>query len=167
MAELRRLPPQLRHDRPDVDQSPRGVQGDQTGRHGLLVANLTLLLGITFLPFPTKVTSEAFGHGSADDRRAAIVFYGLWGVFIAVGYISIWLWASRDTRLIDPRVSAKSIQARTRRYLPGIPIYAAATIVGLVNAYAGLIALCAIAVFFRLPYGSEQDAEALTGTAGR
>lgn len=59
------------------------------------------------------------------------------------------------------------LSAPCGRHLPGIPVYVAATIVGLVNAYAGLTVLCPIAFFFLLPYGSVPDAEALTGTTGR
>ena len=128
--------------------------------HGLLVANLGLMLSITFLPFPTKIVGDAFGHGSADDRRTAIVFYSLVMVLNAFMFLSLWLWASRGHRLIDPRIPVAEVAARTRRFLPGMPIYLATTVVGFINAYAGLIALAALAVFYLLPYGTDAEPSA-------
>ena len=127
--------------------------------HGILVANLGLLLGITFLPFPTKVLGDAFGDGSTDDRRTAVVFYSLVMVFIAAMFIALWLWASRGNRLIDPRTPADVVRARTRRFLPGVPIYLATAGVSLVNPYVGLVMLGALAVFFLLPYGSDVSSD--------
>jgi len=127
--------------------------------HGLLVANLGLLLAISFLPFPTKVLGEAVGEGSGDDRRTAVVFYSLVMVFIAAMFISIWLWASRRNRLIDPRTPAAVVQARTRRFVPGVPIYLTTAIVSFFFPYIGLVILGALAVFFLLPYGSYVPAD--------
>lgn len=126
--------------------------------HGLLVANLGLMLTVTFLPFPTKILGDAFGDGSADDRRTAIVFYSLVMVVNAFMFLSLWLWASRRNRLIDPRTPVATVASRTRRYLPGMPIYLASAAIGYVNAYAGLIVLGALAAFYLLPYGSYSPA---------
>ena len=46
---------------------------------GLLGLNLLLLLGVTFLPFPTAVVSQ---HISSSDARLAAMFYN--GVFIVI-----------------------------------------------------------------------------------
>jgi len=54
--------------------------------HGLIVANLGLLLVVTAFPFPTKVVAEAFQTGTvADaDRRTATLFYSLWILVFAL-----------------------------------------------------------------------------------
>ncbi len=135
--------------------------------HGLLVANLGLMLSITFLPFPTKILGDAFGHGSADDRRTAVVFYSLVMVFNAFTFISVWLWASRGNRLINPRTPAATVKARTRRFLPGMPVYIATAIIGFIFPYAGLITLGVLAIFYLLPYGGDQDNHAGTPSARR
>src|ERR1700694_696100 len=46
---------------------------------GLLGLNLLLLLGVTFLPFPTAVVAQ---HIRSDDAWLAAMFYN--GVFIAI-----------------------------------------------------------------------------------
>jgi len=74
-------------------------------------------------------------------------------VFIAAMFISIWLWASRRNRLIDPRTPAV-VEARTRRFLPGVPVYLTTAIVSLFYPIVGLFLLGALAVFFLLPCGS-------------
>ena len=68
----------------------------------LLLANLLLLMTISFLPYPTAVLAEHLSD--ADSRTAAAVFYGGTLVVIAISFNVLW-WAARGRhRLIGADV---------------------------------------------------------------
>jgi len=123
--------------------------------HGLIVANLGLLLVVTAFPFPTKVVAEAFGVGTvADaDRRTAALFYSLWILVFTLAINALWLWAARGRRLIEPGAPQARIDARTRRSLLGIPTYIVATLVALVSPEASVALDGALALVYLLPNG--------------
>ena len=100
----------------------------RVAHHGLFVLNLALLLGVSFIPFPTKIVGEAL-HGTFADRRTAALFYGSTFVAVSVVFDALWLWAARGRRLIEPGTPQASIDAHTRRSLLSIPTLAVATLV--------------------------------------
>src|SRR6476619_86854 len=57
--------------------------------HELHWYNLALLLGVSFLPFPTAVLAEHVAHGGWDARVAA-AFYGLVGVIMTIPWVLMW-----------------------------------------------------------------------------
>src|SRR5437879_7587401 len=69
--------------------------------HGLVVANLLLLLCVSFVPFPTKVLAEHLPVGGHDQRTAVLFFSGTY-VVIAVFYNVLWRVAVTNHRLISP-----------------------------------------------------------------
>src|SRR5438128_2661371 len=74
---------------------------------GLLGLNLLLLLGVTFLPFPTAVVAQ---HIRSADARLAAMFYN--GVFIdiAICWGVLWRYASHHRRLLGDDVDEGSVR---------------------------------------------------------
>src|SRR5215471_12855867 len=89
----------------------------------LMLFNLLLLLGVTFVPFPTSVLAAHLGHA---DQRLACVFYGGTYFAIAIFFNLLWRYASSPgRRLMDHGADAKGIEAITRQYALGPVAYLA------------------------------------------
>jgi uncharacterized membrane protein len=79
---------------------------------GLPYANLPVLICIAFMPFPTATL------GDYHYLSAAVIFYAAWQVVTGGVYLLLWLWATRDRRLVPRDVSDAWISERT--WLGGI-----------------------------------------------
>jgi uncharacterized membrane protein len=119
--------------------------------HPLLVLNGFLLLGVTFVPFPTAVIAEYLGH--PGDRVAAQFYSGTF-VLIALVFNALWRYVSspgRKPALLrlahdDPRVIAIHEQ-----YRMGPVIYGAALALAFWDARASLAVTFLLALFFAIP----------------
>src|SRR5487761_125314 len=56
----------------------------------LMLLNLLLLLGVTFVPFPTAVLATYLGH---PDQRLGAIFYSGTYFFIAIFFNLLWRYA--------------------------------------------------------------------------
>jgi uncharacterized membrane protein len=112
----------------------------------LLVANLLLLLGVTWVPFPTAVLAEYLGH--PGDRLAA-VFYS--GSFFVIALFFQLLWRYATGRLLGAESDPAQVAGITRQYAFGPFVYIATLLVGLWSATTSLILNMLIALFFALP----------------
>jgi TMEM175 potassium channel family protein len=119
--------------------------------HGLIVANLLLLMSIGFLPFPTAVLAEHLG-GEASDRTAAAVFYSATFVLIAICFQILWQTAARKDRLIVPGREAAANEI-TKSYRWGVPSYTITTLVALWNPVVSVALVGAMALFWLIPRG--------------
>ena len=121
----------------------------QLGRvdDAFLFLNLGLLGCIAFVPFPTRILAEFV---RTDDGRAAALLYGITMTTTAVFFISVWLYASGPGRLLHPGADPKTVSGITRSYLPGTPMYAAATLVAFVSPEASAVLFGVIAAFYML-----------------
>jgi uncharacterized membrane protein len=108
-----------------------------------LFINLFLLMAIAFLPFPTAVYAE---HLREPGAEPAAVAYGLTFVVIASFFQLFWQYARR--RLLRPDADRREVTGINRSYLPGVPLYAAATLVALWSATAALAVFAAIALVY-------------------
>jgi len=63
----------------------------------LLRLNLLLLMVIAFIPFPAAVIS-------ANGNRTATIFYAMVMILAGLISIAIWIYASKNNRLIDPNL---------------------------------------------------------------
>lgn len=97
----------------------------RTVDHGVVVANLFLLLTVSFLPFPTKVMGEELGGTNFADRQTAAVFYASSFVAVTIAFNALWWQATRQQRHVGPDIQKATLTARTRRYALGIPAYGA------------------------------------------
>jgi uncharacterized membrane protein len=116
----------------------------QIGRNDrtFMVINLLLLMCIAFVPYPTKLVAE---HIRDNGERAAALTYGVTMTTTAVCFSLFWFYAARGRRLIADHADPLVIAGISRSYLPGAPIYGAATLVALWKPLlsVGLFALIA------------------------
>lgn len=117
--------------------------------HGLVVANLLLLMCVAFIPFGTRVLSENLRSHVADRRTAAIFYNGTFTV-TAVFYLLLWRTASWGHRLIAPGAEEAADEV-TRRFRYGVPSYLAAALVAIVSVPVSLAIDGAVALFYILP----------------
>ena len=117
--------------------------------HGLVVANLLLLMCVAFIPFPTSVLAENLRLRAADQHTAA-VFYNAVFTLTAAFYNLLWQVASRRNRLIVPGGEAAAAVV-TRRYRYGVPVYLLATLVGIGSVPGSLAIDGALALYYILP----------------
>ena len=111
---------------------------------GLVGLNLLLLLGVTWVPFPTALLAE---HLRGADQRVAGIVYGATFLFLAVVFNVLWHYVRRRGLVIQ-HVHVNSI---TRQYALGPLLYAVTTGVAVVSATACLVVSAAIAIYFALP----------------
>src|SRR5882757_4198952 len=90
--------------------------------HVLHWYNLALLLGVSFLPFPTAVLAEHVVHGGWNARVAA-AFYGLVGVLMTVPWVFMWRRLARRPTLMESGHDAAFARIEGRRAWVGVVVY--------------------------------------------
>jgi uncharacterized membrane protein len=110
----------------------------------LLLINIFLLMLVAFVPFPTRVVAE-FAR-SEPDRKAAALLYGLTMVITAILFFALWIYGSR--RALRTDADPRFVSGITRSYLPGVPLYATATLLAFASPTASLIMFGLLAVFY-------------------
>jgi len=104
--------------------------------HGIVIANLFLLMLISFLPFPTAVLGQ-FGIS-----RTAVVYYGLVLIGIAFGYLFVH----------QQVLAAEGLPRRLTMWnVVGLLLYPVATIVGYFVPLGGIVLFVTLALFYMLP----------------
>ena len=123
----------------------------------LLLANLFLLMTISFLPYPTAVLAEHLPD--VDARTTAAVFYGGTLVVIAVAFNMLW-WIGRGRhRLIGEGAHEGGLRTITFRYAMGPLSYGVATAIALVNVWASLAIHFGLALMYALSERREEGDE--------
>lgn len=121
----------------------------------LLVLNSLLLLGVTFVPFPTALLAEYLGDH--DQTVAAMIYSGTFLV-IALVFNVLWRYASYHNRLIDRRSDPHAVEAISRQYAFGPLLYLATLALAWFSAPLSLAANMLLALFFALPGRSRRKA---------
>jgi uncharacterized membrane protein len=111
----------------------------------LLFLNLLLLMTVAFLPFPTRLVAE---HLTDAGERPAVYAYAATFVVMASIYNVWWRYASGRRRLIADDVPQSRVDAITRAFNPGVPIYALTLLAAVVCALASVLLTLAIAAFY-------------------
>jgi uncharacterized membrane protein len=102
----------------------------------LILANLLLLMGVGFLPFPTAVLAQHLADPTV--RTQATAFYGATLIFTSVTYNLLW-WTGRwRGRLLGSNLPPQALRTITRRYAFGPISYAVATALAFVNVWLSL-----------------------------
>ncbi len=102
----------------------------------VLLANLVLLMGVSFLPFPTAVLADHLDDPAT--RTSATVFYGATLIFTSLSFNVLWYVGRRGARLLGHEISQQGLDTITRRYAIALGCYAGATALAFVNVWASL-----------------------------
>ncbi len=110
-----------------------------------LFLNLLLLMTVAFLPFPTKLVAD---YLQKPGERAAVIAYAATFLVMAVIYNAWWRYASMGRRLIAEDVPQARVDAISRAFNPGPPIYLATLVVAFFSPLASVFLTFAIAAFY-------------------
>ena len=113
---------------------------------GLIAFNLLLLLGITWLPFPTALLAEHLEGPHADQQTAALVYAGSFFV-IAIVFNAMWRYACR-AKIVHEHLNVMAI---TKQYALGPIMYAVLVVVAYFSAEWCLVLSILFALYFALP----------------
>jgi len=117
--------------------------------HRLLILNGVLLLGVTFVPYPTAVLASYLGH--PGDRTAAMFYSGSF-VVIAIAFNVLWRYMSSERAgLMRVPYDHPEVLATHSQYRLGPLFYLATLAIAFWNATASLIGNLALALFFAIP----------------
>lgn len=111
---------------------------------GLIAFNLLLLLGISWIPFPTDLLAD---HLRGPDSRVAGVVYAGSFLFIAIVFNVMWRYAVRANLVIEHL----NVVAITRQYALGPIMYAVLVLVANYSGRWVLILSALYALYFALP----------------
>jgi uncharacterized membrane protein len=112
-----------------------------------LFINVALLACIAFVPFPTHLVAE---HLRDDGLRAAALTYGLTMTATSICFFTFWFYAAIGRRLIAAAADERMVRGISNAFMPGVPIYGAATLVALASPEASVALFAAIALFYVL-----------------
>jgi uncharacterized membrane protein len=118
----------------------------------LLFLNLTLLMFVALLPWPTNLMATYMKEGGADEQVAAVVYAGTMTA-MGAAFGGLWTYASRHRRLIGDSLSNEQIRDVTRRFVIGTPFYLLSMLVALVSAPACLALNALLAIYYAIPGG--------------
>jgi uncharacterized membrane protein len=113
---------------------------------GMIVFNLLLLLGITWLPFPTALLAEHLLGPRVDQQAAALIYAGSFFA-IAIVFNVMWGYAIRS-KIVSEEVNAAGI---TRQYALGPIMYAVLVGIAFFSAEWCLTVSIIYALYFALP----------------
>jgi uncharacterized membrane protein len=116
---------------------------------GFLRLNLSLLIFVCFLPFPTRLVADSLDAGT-DAERTAVVLYGL-NVFLIGAIVGLlWMYALRQ-RLVDERLDEDEAAWLTRQLTPTIAAYVIAIALGFAAPIIAVALMLTAAVFMAVP----------------
>jgi uncharacterized membrane protein len=111
--------------------------------------NLLLLLVVAFLPFPTRLVTDALQH--TDAERVAVTFYGLTLLAIRVLGSGLAEYARRE-HLYSPPAEGEEPPGEQRKLLPVVIEYVIAIIIGLLLPGVAVALYFAIAIYLVVPF---------------
>ena len=116
---------------------------------GFLRLNLSLLIFVCFLPFPTRLVADSLDAGT-DAERTAVVLYAL-NVFLIGALIGLlWTYALRQ-RLVDERLDEDEAAWLTRQLTPTIMFYVLAIALGFAVPIVAIVLMLGAAVLMAVP----------------
>jgi uncharacterized membrane protein len=113
---------------------------------GLIALNLLLLLGVTWLPFPTALLAEHLLSSHADQQAAAVMYAGSFFV-IAIVFNLMWRYAV-GAKIVSEDLNVVGI---TRQYALGPIMYAVLVAVAYFSAEWCLTLSILYAIYYALP----------------
>ena len=116
--------------------------------HLLLLLNCLLLLGVTVMPYPTRMLAEYIHN--PDARIAAMLKAGAFGV-TAMLFNLLWRHASARGQLLDPRADPHTIDIISRQIAIVPYLYAGSFLLASVSAFASTALNLVLVIFFAMP----------------
>ena len=110
-----------------------------------MLLNGLLLLCVTFLPFPTSLVADYYGH--TGDTTAAALYAGTFFV-MSLAFNSLWRYASYRHRLISKETTTETVEGINRQYLLGPTVYGLALLLAFVQVTASLLLTIVLAIFY-------------------
>jgi uncharacterized membrane protein len=107
-----------------------------------------LLLGITFVPYPTSLVAAYLGQ--PEEQTAVFVYTGTF-IVIATFFNLLWRYASRSRRLIGSHISPAEVERITRQYRFGPLLYLIAALIAWVQPTVAVLFTLLLAVYFAIP----------------
>jgi uncharacterized membrane protein len=114
---------------------------------GLLFVNLTLLMGIAFLPFPTGLLAEYVREGGQNSHIAAAV-YSTTMVVIGLAFTGMWAHLHARPHLLIDGIPEGGIRTALHRSLVGPAVYALTIGLAFVSAEACFVVYALVAAYF-------------------
>jgi uncharacterized membrane protein len=114
-----------------------------------LQINLLVLLVVAFLPFPTRLVTDALRNTGAE--RVAVTIYEL--TLLAIRVLGSGLDAyARDAHLYPPQENADELQGPRRKLLPVVIAYVTAILIGLAFPGVAVVLYFGIAAYLIVPF---------------
>ena len=111
---------------------------------GLIALNTLLLLGVTWVPFPTALLAQ---HLLGSDQYIPAALYSGSYVIIAIMFNVLWRYVVKRKLVVDHA----NVSAITRQYYFGPLFYLIALLIGFKNATACLVFNFLLVLYFALP----------------
>ncbi len=116
--------------------------------HILFLLNVFLLLGITIVPFTTRLMAT---YIRTDQNQVSAVIYA-GGYFMTAFFFNIlWRYASYKRRLVGSEISDNDVKIITRNYNIGFMLYFVGFLLSFISAQLTLLINLGLAIFFALP----------------
>ena len=117
--------------------------------HILLFLNTLFLMCVAFIPFPTALLAEYIKDPEYQTTVVA-VYSGVWLV-ASIFFVTLWLYASSDYRLLDRSLSPGALRVMTRRYVVGTLLFVVTFALSFVSAKLALTLIIGLDLTFMLP----------------
>jgi uncharacterized membrane protein len=115
----------------------------------LLVINAFFLMCIAFIPFATAVLTKYIT--SPTEQHTAAIVYGATLLLNGILFNTIWWYAVWKRRLVGRDIDAQVVHRITKGYLFGLPFWALAIVLSLINVKLSLAFFILIDLMYFLP----------------
>ena len=122
-----------------------------TVSHGLILANLVLLLVVGFVPFPTALLAATLD--TASGQIGVLVYAATFGA-ISLAFNLLWYELRRGRGVLRATVDPRQVASITRSYRLGPPGFLVAFLAAIVNPALGMVVIVALVAVFLLPSSS-------------
>ncbi len=112
----------------------------------LLIANLTLLLFVSLIPFPTRLISEYLAHG--PDAKTAVAIYSATMLGMGLAYGWIWLHITGDRGLLHEHLDRAAHRAAIWRFGSGSIVYLMTVGLAFVTPVGTLVVHALLALYY-------------------
>jgi TMEM175 potassium channel family protein len=117
--------------------------------YALLVINAFFLMCIAFIPFATAVLTQYIT--SPTEQHTAAIVYGATLLLNGILFNTIWWYAVWKRRLVRRDLDTQAVHRITRGYLFGLPFWALAIVLSLINVELSLAFYIVINLLYVLP----------------